>query len=222
MAAIEENVKLFHSMEEYIDHRDVTTAISNLYLTAHRMNNNLEDIEVLLCSRVLPDVAVVCETWLNRGDEPFFNIPDYRVIHVCREKRGGGVSIFVKSCHTYKEVARYEGIASMLFVQVDSLNVIVGGLYRPPDFDVNTLYEALESKLQQINHYDKMCGLMGDFNINFLTDGFDRTELELFMSSNAFNILNKQVPTRVTPRSQTLIDYAVSNWECRCEDTVKL
>ena len=41
-------------------------------------------------------VIALCETWLNDGEESLFNLPGFNKFFINREKRGGGLIIFVR------------------------------------------------------------------------------------------------------------------------------
>ncbi|KAL3286095.1 hypothetical protein HHI36_000609 [Cryptolaemus montrouzieri] len=52
---------------------------------------------------------------------------------------------------------------------------------------------------------------MGDLNVDYLTDNQQKRALEMMVDANGFELLNRNIPTRVTPTSSTLIDNTLSN-----------
>jgi hypothetical protein len=91
-------------------------------------------------------------------------------------------------------------------------NIIVGVIYRPP----NSKFDSFENKMNQIlgkiDQENKICYLMGDFNIDLLKlescDYTNRFLEQLFMSSYMPLILR---PTRITEHTATLIDNIFTN-----------
>ena len=80
-----------------------------------------------------------------------------------------------------------------LFIDIalgNKKNIIVGCIYRPPDSDINTFNDALYSTLEIINKENKLCALLGDFNINLLKEDLVSTSLSehtLLCSFLSFN-----------------------------------
>ena len=92
-------------------------------------------------------------------------------------------------------------------------NEIFGCIYRHPTMDVKTFNEKyFNGIIAKINDERKTCYLAGDFNIDLLKsetipdikDFFDTLTSSLFVP-------HITLPTRVTNRSQTLIDNIFSN-----------
>ena len=48
-------------------------------------------------------------------------------------------------------------------------NVVIGGIYRAPNTDINTLNDQIATRMDQIKQEEKICYLMGDYNINLQT-----------------------------------------------------
>ena len=85
-------------------------------------------------------------------------------------------------------------------------------IYRHPCNNHPTFFEALDEKLQIINNRRSTAMVMGDFNIDLSGDN-NRSLLADYLQilqSNAFvSIVN--LPTRITPTSQTIIDHIFTN-----------
>ena len=87
-------------------------------------------------------------------------------------------------------------------------NCIIGCLYKHPNFsteDFNSNY--MNPLLEKINNEGKKIILMGDFNINLMKEGTDR-HVDDFIDILGANLILPTIliPTRVTPKTQTLID----------------
>ena len=86
-------------------------------------------------------------------------------------------------------------------------NLVIGGVYRPPDTDIICFNNSLTISLELINKEKKMCHILGDFNINlFKSETHSPTEdfLNQLYSSYFYPTISK--PTRITDKSATLID----------------
>ena len=47
-------------------------------------------------------------------------------------------------------------------------NVIIGVIYRPPNTDINTFNDQFATLKENIKQEEKICYLMGDYNMNLL------------------------------------------------------
>ena len=92
-------------------------------------------------------------------------------------------------------------------------NVIAGGIYRHPCMDpakINNLY--LQNLLNTLAYENKDIFLMADSNINILQYDSNKDSQELLDKNHSnFLLLYISSPSRVTPRSQTLIYNIFSN-----------
>ena len=58
-----------------------------------------------------------------------------------------------------------------LFIEVikpQGKNIIVGVVYRPPDQNFNTFVDDFSIIAEKISRKNKLCYIMGDFNVNFM------------------------------------------------------
>lgn len=92
-------------------------------------------------------------------------------------------------------------------------NDILGCVYRHPSMDVNSFNEKyLNDTMAKLTEERKICYLAGDFNIDLLKSDTDDHTKDFFdtLTSNLF-VPHITLPTRITNRSQTLIDNIYSN-----------
>ena len=96
------------------------------------------------------DIIVLTETWLTESNRDVFKLPGYNSVHVVRPGyvRGGGVSIFYNENFNCKIVASSVTTHSeFLMVSLNhstfSCPLIVGGLYRPPKNNSQSIDEFL-------------------------------------------------------------------------------
>ena len=91
-------------------------------------------------------------------------------------------------------------------------NVLIGVIYRPPNTDINTFNDQFATLMENIKQEEKICYLMGDYNINLLNiESHGPTSVfNDIMYSNGFIPLITR-PTRVTESTATLIDNIFTN-----------
>ena len=102
-----------------------------------------------------------------------------------------------------------------IFIEIEKTvgkNIIVGVIYRPPNGRIEIFENAPNEILAKIDKENKICYLMGDFNIDLLKsescDYANRFTEQLFTSS-FIPLITK--PTRITHHTATLIDNIFTN-----------
>ena len=167
---------------------------------------NLDSIRAYaaLCK---PDVIALCETWLDDtiSDCEIF-IPDYYTIRRDRNRRGGGVLLYVKECIPTASVLRHPSL-ELLFVEVTLKHspLSIGLYYRPPSSDrsLTEFEQFLESlKPNQL----KSAMFVGDLNINLLSQSpVSQDILSTMLAFHLHQVVTE--PTRVSSSSSSLIDH---------------
>ena len=166
------------------------------------------------------------ETWLSDADSELYGPNGYHFIGKHRNSRGGGVAVCVQSHLHYFErpdISTIESDMETVFIEIskDQLqidkNILIGVIYRPPATDVRSFNDKLNVYLDKIRKENKICYLLGDFNINLLNHDTHNLTGEFYdlMTSNSFLPLITR-PTRVTATSATLIDNIFSNYLENC------
>ena len=97
------------------------------------------------------------------------------------------------------------------FVEINNKNkknTIVGGIYKHPNMSIfEFISDFLEPLLNKISFEKKEVILLGDYNINLLNCESDKSTSDFLELMLSFSFLPQIIkPTRITPRSQTLID----------------
>jgi len=166
------------------------------------------------------DVVGLAETWLDAESEKGVGMEGYGVVCASRkEKRGGGVAVFVREGLTYKtrpDLGVFdEGKFESVFVEIirgrGRRNDVVGVVYRPPGASPGEFSEVLVkmaqvlTKLRGVNGY-----IMGDFNVDLIKSGTHGPSGEFlggFTSGGFYPLVS--LPTRLA--SGTLIDNIFTN-----------
>ena len=133
-------------------------------------------------------------------------------------KKGGGVSLYVKKCISYKvrtKLAFQTNDLESLVIEFDKnifsskKNIIVCIFYRSPNSSLKLFNEKLDNILDIIHREKKYCYIIGDFNVNCINDFSDVTLysqqfINMFLSHYYLKLIT--IPTRVTQSSATLLD----------------
>ena len=135
-----------------------------------------------------------------------------------RDKRGGGVALYIPSVMDYQichELTIMNDVLETIFVDVfipGKRNVVLGVVYRPPQSNLNLFIDEVHDILSNPLLNNKTIFLMGDYNLNLLTcDGNSCIDdfLNLMVSFSLMPLITK--PTRVSENSSTLIDNIFTN-----------
>jgi exonuclease III len=124
-------------------------------------------------------------------------------------KKGGGVGIYVSKQLQYnirKDLKT--DIEDIIEISISTgKNIIVGLIYRPPNNKVEIFQNAVDAIIEKIEKENKICYLMGDFNIDLLkSESCEYASLftEQFFTSSFIPLITK--PTRITSHTATLIN----------------
>ena len=208
---------------------------SLLHLNARSIKKNFDSLETLLNSlnQFQFSVIGISETWLTLNSPDVFKIANYHMIHDDRKiGRGGGVALYIhnKFRYTIKKEIYIEGIENV-FIEIENKcgkNLIIGILYKPPNYNLNRFLELLDIELEKIVQENKYVYIMGDFNIDISQsvqstihvaqkdfNNYHENEsgsnkfLDILSSYSLFPSI--KIPTRITPQSATLIDNIFTN-----------
>ena len=124
-----------------------------------------------------------------------------------------------------RDISLFESDLKSIFIEIDKeqpgiKNVIVGTIYRPPGTDIKSFNDKFTILLSDLRKENKICYLIGDFNINLLNhESYGPTsDFVDLMTSNSFLPLISR-PTRITATSATLIDNIFTNYLENCGDS---
>lgn len=128
--------------------------------------------------------------------------------------RTGGVMALVRSDIKYR-LKTSESIQG--YVWMLSLEVVIAGqkylcsvLYHPPQLENAKFMDYFTSYLDRVSDIDGTNIIMGDFNYDLLNTSYYADKITNIIYSNGFSqIVN--FPTRITDKSETLIDFIVTN-----------
>ena len=90
--------------------------------------------------------------------------------------------------------------------KVDNQNIIIGGIYRHPNRNIESFNNALKSTIEKIND-NTLTIILGDINIDLIeeNDANVNCYLNNYFENNFIPLIT--LPTRITHHSATLIDH---------------
>ena len=121
-----------------------------------------------------PDVICFTETWfLESNTEEILGYKSYHTIRT--ERRSGGVSVYVRHQYNSKLLPNYsfcnnEIEICTVEILLNNSNILVIGIYRPHSGNISNFIENLNSILDEPYARNKLCVIVGDFNMNILSD----------------------------------------------------
>ena len=121
-----------------------------------------------------PKIFVLCETWFS--EDNCMDIPGYTAFHSIRSgRRSGGVSIYVQdflSCTLIKDLSYVNSNIEICTISVAFKNITyyIIGIYRPQSDPISNFVSVLEPILNHPILNNKNCIILGDLNIDLLSD----------------------------------------------------
>lgn len=160
------------------------------------------------------DILGLNETWLSSDvNDHELSLPGYDIIRKDRNRRGGGVCIFVN------RNVKYSVIEDVSTEQVESIwikanfgkdDFDIGVMYRPPSSDT-TYYDCMLDQMEKIQSFNNRVILMGDLNFDYKF-GCDLGSNPVYNMEAMFDMKQLvETPTRTTIHSSTLIDLILTN-----------
>lgn len=159
------------------------------------------------------DIVFLSETHLtDRIPDSEMNIDSYKLFRSDSSSRHtGGVAIYLKEDIAVSSIDRVSIAMNMwlicLKIKLGGENIQIACVYHSPNSCDNTFLNELDSWLQTKS--EKLL-LFGDVNIDWLSNNPNKKKIQCILNDNCMKqLVNNH--TRITERSETLIDYCVSN-----------
>ena len=125
-------------------------------------------------------------------------------MHIFRKrKRGGGISIYVRSKRVYSSIKMFNIISNdyeFQFIKISkkytniSKNLVVGTCYRPPSGDMDNFLIKLNEINENLDGLNSFQYVIGDFNIDVLKKDTDQ-DIQLFLTQQ---VVSATIPTRIS------------------------
>ena len=209
---------------KYIDigdsfiHKKNSCGLSILFLNIQSLHAKFNELLCLL--HILNysfDILVFVETWLTEFRNVGYTIDGYNSLHVYRNQRGGGISVYFKSNITVNKINDLSGLFTTfesLFISInaDAARFYLGAIYRSGG-SVDPFLDEFQNTILSHNYLRGNSILTGDFNLN-LNQNTESGCISSFVNLlRSFNFKQHiSLPTRVTPYSATIIDHVWTNF----------
>ena len=162
------------------------------------------------------DILAINETKLESADcDGLLNLPGYTLIRRDRDKFGGGVCVYLRHSINFSRMLDFEDEnLEMIVLEIQKPNsspFLFASWYRPPKLPLE-YFESFESFLAKADSKYQEVYLLGDLNCNFLCDPLEahtKHLLDVLINFQFMQVLNE--PSRVTPKTKTLIDLVITN-----------
>ena len=184
---------------------------------------NLDEVTMMF-DNILEELSfiILVETWLHEDNIDWYNISGFNSCHKVRQnKRGGGVSIYIKDSIVFKKLdninimtPNIEGIFIKITQHYCPFNqsLIIGAIYRPPNGDITEFIHAMHEIIDKLHLEENHVYIGGDYNIDLLKykgNHHVNEFIDLMMSASMFPVITK--PTRISQYSTSLIDNIFTN-----------
>ena len=215
------NYMVEESINDQFIPRSPNETFSLMHLNTKSLIGNFDKFEILLTNlRKSFSVIAITETWLNDLTSDLVNMPGYNFVSNNRKSKiGGGVGLYLKNNLQYKICSEctYSNpdVIEFLYVEINvshGKNIIVGVIYRPPNQNTAVFIDDLNDILINITRGNKLCYIMGDFNLDLLryNDNVPTQEIiDRLFSYSFYPIISN--PTCITSHTATLIDNIFTN-----------
>lgn len=185
------------------------------YANCQSLLKNLDNIKYCV-SQIKPLVLCFTETCVTEEImEHEIEITGYQLINCKSHSRHtGGVAIYIDNNHSFSLIQRNVLPVNTwsLAIKINTYNcsIIICVVYHSPNSSHADFLNYFEELMEDIVNHNAKVIIVGDFNIDLLTEYTYSNKIKNLISSIGFNQL-VNVPTRVTADSSTLIDYLITN-----------
>ena len=186
------------------------------HVNARSLNKNILELKAVI-DKTSFDAFSISESWLTRNTpKDRFIIEGFNIVRKDRKnKRGGGVCIYIKEQYTYKKILVPDtpDMPEMLWVEISLKHskLAIGTLYKPPKIPCNTFNQVFNGLAYIYSKYEHTI-LCGDFNVNMLTPTSYEARTLTDNVIDPFSLAQLiKTPTRITDKSSTLLDLLLVN-----------
>ena len=199
----------------------IDNCISVLHINARSLKNKFDDFQTFLFNSGV-DWTLICvsETWLKDELLQYYSLENYNLFASCRsDGEGGGAAIYVNNKYEAKEIRDLDSMhlqSVFIELKLKTTNIIssivIGEIYKPPNFSHTNFLAYLESILDVVEKNKKVCLLVGDFNYNLFDVNNSKQTLSFLNLMNSYgNFPTISLATRHNNQSSTLLDNIFTN-----------
>ena len=192
-----------------------------IHFNIRSIQKNYEDLVTLLHD-INPYPSVIClsETKLQQDPIKNISIEGYTFLHSPSKKKSGGVGLYIVNGLCPKVIEVYnlmDAGCEELWVEIplkisQHSSLVIGVIYRHPNSNTNSFLDNLSYSLYKLSHDKKKIFIVGDMNVNLLSQSkYILNYISMLKSHSTVPLITH--PTRVTPGSSTLLDHIYTNLE---------
>jgi len=192
---------------------------SIFHLNMRSLNKNLNLLEDLLSTfKTVPEIIAISETKLKDDNIYNININGYSFLNTNSMSCAGGVGLYISNELKFirrQDLDTQNELMESLWIEIvrqKQKNIVIGCIYRHPNYDTTQFYEIVKNQLSDLNDKRKEVFITGDININFMnynTDNNTSDYLDMLLSTGFIPLITKS--TRITQHTSTLIDHIYTN-----------
>ena len=157
--------------------------LSMCHLNVRSMSRNFSSFtNYMQCLNYTFSFIGLTESWLTGENCTLFNLEGYDFVEKHRTSRpGGGVGLFIPDHMEYEvrnDISVNNNLIESVFIEVykssldTNRNIFMGVIYRIPGSDMKEFNTLIREILDSVKSEQKLCYLIGDWNINLLNYEF--------------------------------------------------
>ena len=211
---------MYYNTDEFTKKAFPGTSFSLLHLNISSLQLHIDElITMLKITNKKFDIICLSETRIKENISSLTNIeiPGYSYFHTPTKTACGGTLIYYRNQLSAKIIKEHsksvQGVFESTFIEIqgDKKTMIIGNIYRHPRAD-DSFIDFLEPTLIKLGKTKKKVLISGDFNFDLIKYDTHRPTNEFYdlLSSYSYRPSILQ-PSRVTSRSNTLIDNIFTN-----------
>ena len=194
---------------------EMNSTLSVSHINIRSINANFDELQLLFETALQSKFKIIGISEIWHVDNPnLYKLFDYNFEYQSRnDGRGGGVAMYLHSELRYtrmRDIAIPNTESLWMNVEHGNTHIIVGTVYRKPGGKIDDFCNSLNDVLHQMSLDRNECIILGDFNINLLSEDDKTSEYISMMECYGLQQLVK-TPTRITRHSSSLIDHIYSN-----------
>ena len=158
---------------------------SVLHSNIRSMSKHFDSLNQMLCNLNYPfHLTGISDTWLKPDNHLNFDLSSYTFLSQPTSQRAGSVGMFINfqiKYHARFDLSTCIDECKTLWVEIENhldKNILCRIIYRHPNSNTESFFNQLFPNIEKINRENKICFILGDFNINLLNyDNHNLTEL---------------------------------------------
>ena len=167
----------FHSDSEISKCLSDASSFLAIHCNLRSLSANFDKFYHMLTELYFPSSIIgISETQIRTNQDLLYevNLPGYDFISQPSITAAGGVAFYIKKSFKYtfrKEISTSVIDYEALWVEImadGQRNIVCGVIYRHPNSNIDNFMDYVNSIMEKIHQENKLCLVMGDFNIDLL------------------------------------------------------